>query len=64
MPSQLTAVAGRVRSRVACLGREARGDRNVVPGVDDEGQLGTAYGTRPPLPVRAGEAGADLGLEI
>ena len=30
----------------------------------DEGELRTGHGMRPPLPVRADGAGADLGLEI
>jgi hypothetical protein len=32
--------------------------------LDDEGQLRSGHGTRPPLPVRADGAGADLGLAI
>ena len=33
-------------------------------GMDDERQLRTGQGMRPPLPVRADRAGADLKLEI
>ncbi len=40
------------------------GTPDVAAAADDEGQLRTGHGVRPPLPVRADAAGPDLGLEL
>lgn len=56
--------AGQQASR-RCRSRDradARSSPRISSQLDDTGQLRTGQGARPPLPVRAGRAGCDLGL--